>query len=179
MGKKSNKPDAVEMIIWMAITYLFTLLFKKWRERKYRSHFIGFSVNEHIQKIDLMDGRDFEIFVEKLYSLQGYKTKLTPTTGDQGIDVIAAKNGQKYGIQVKRYDGAVGNAAVQEVIAGKIYHNCDYGIVITNSTFTKSAIQLAESEGSIELIDRAKLKKLIYESHLSFAKQSSLERIHS
>jgi HJR/Mrr/RecB family endonuclease len=73
----------------------------------------------------------------------GFAISMTPITGDQGVDIIATRNGQKYAIQCKSYSGQVGNAAVQEVIAGKIFYDCDYACVITNSNFTPSAYQLA------------------------------------
>lgn len=174
MGHRSKKNDALELALLALLTLAFGYLYKLWRQRKYKKEFFGLSVNDHMQKIDSMDGREFEEFVDRLYMLQGYRTKLTPSSGDQGVDVIAAKDGKKYGIQVKRYFGSVGNAAVQEVIAGMIFHQCDYGIVITNSTFTNSAIQLAQRDGTIELIDRPKLKQLIYESHFKAAKQKQI-----
>lgn len=112
--------------------------------------------------IDLMTGTEFEEFIAKLFNSMGYYSSTTKASGDQGIDVIAEKNGIKYGIQAKCYSGAVGNSAVQEAAAGKQFYGCDKVIVVTNNSFTKSAIKLAEANGVI-LWDRFILsEKLIY-----------------
>ena len=110
--------------------------------------------------IDRMSGARFEKFIARLYGKLGYKSKRTSATGDQGIDVIVKKGFKKIGIQAKRYNGRVGNSAVQEAAAGKKYYKLDKVCVITNSGFTKSAIELARANG-VQLIDREGLKELI------------------
>ena len=113
-----------------------------------------------IDDVDLMNGREFEIFIAKLFSQMGYETEVTKTTKDQGIDVIASKNGNKIGIQAKCYSGIVGNSAIQEVVAGKNYYHLDKGMVITNSLFSDAAQKLAQAN-SIILWDRNILKEKI------------------
>ena len=109
-----------------------------------------------------MTGSEFEEFIAKLFIKMGYSAYTTKTSGDQGIDVIAEKNGIKYGIQAKCYSNSVGNSAVQEAVAGKSFYGCDKIIVITNNSYTKSAIELATANGVI-LWDRNILKeKLVY-----------------
>jgi HJR/Mrr/RecB family endonuclease len=115
-----------------------------------------------IDDVDLMNGVEFEKFIAMLFSKMGYSTKVTQETGDQGIDVLAEKNGTKIGIQAKCYSGTVPNAAIQEVAAGIAHYRCDKGIVITNNYFSKSAIKLAESN-NVVLWDRDKLKEKISE----------------
>ena len=85
---------------------------------------------------------------------------VTQGSGDQGIDIIAYKDGIKYGIQCKCYSSDIGNKAVQEVFAGKTFYECHIGIVLINQYFTKSAIELAKKDG-IVLWDRKMLLKLI------------------
>jgi len=82
----------------------------------------------------------------------------TPVTGDQGADLLANKDGKKIVIQAKRYDGAVGNKAVQEVVSAVSFYSADEGWVITNSTFTKSAKELAQKTG-IHLVDGFELAR--------------------
>ena len=119
-------------------------------------------VERDIFATDAMSGREFEMFVAQLYEDLGFKAEVTPGSGDQGADVIIIdSNGSKSAIQTKRYEGSVGNAAVQEVIAGRIYYKCFKSLVITNSTFTKSAVNLAKQDGHVELIDRDALSLLI------------------
>lgn len=112
-----------------------------------------------------MSGREFEIFIASLYKELGNNVILTPESGDQGVDVIVIDaNNNRVAMQTKRYGGSVGNSAVQEVIAGRKFHECSRSIVLTNSYFTKSAVSLALSDGQVELIDRGGLKSLIHEA---------------
>lgn len=71
----------------------------------------------------------------------------TPKTGDQGADVLILIEGVKIVIQAKKYTGAVGNAAVQEVFAAKEYYEADYAMVVTSSRYTQSASTLAGKIG--------------------------------
>ena len=92
-----------------------------------------------------MDGYQFEeqcaiILKRKHFS----KIEVTKSSGDQGVDIIAYKHRKKYGIQCKYYTYPVGNKAVQEAYAGANFYDCDKAMVMTNTTFTRSATELAE-----------------------------------
>lgn len=113
-----------------------------------------------IDDIDLMSGHEFERFIAKLFKNMGYSTNITKGSGDQGIDVIADKNGKKIGIQTKCYTGNVTNSAIQEVVAGLTHYKLDKAMVITNSSFTQSARELAQSNGVV-LWDREILKEKV------------------
>ncbi len=76
-----------------------------------------------IDDIDLMSGTEFEEFIALLFKKIGYSSQVTKQSGDQGLDVIAIKNGSKIGIQAKCYSNTVGNAAIQEAVAGKSFYN--------------------------------------------------------
>lgn len=83
-----------------------------------------------------------------------------------GADVIAYKDNIKYVIQAKFYSSPVGNKAVQEVVASIGMYKADEGIVVTNSTFTSSALELAQAN-NIELVDGEKIeeyKKIIIDN---------------
>jgi len=100
-----------------------------------------------------MSGIEFESWIVKLLKENGFDdVRGTPTTGDQGADIIALKGVRHIIIQAKRYNGSVGNKAVQEVISAMQYYGGNEGWVITNSIFTKSAIALAQ-KSKIRLID--------------------------
>jgi hypothetical protein len=113
-----------------------------------------------IDDVDLMNGQEFEKFIAELFAKMGFETKVTKASGDQGIDVIAAKNGDTIGIQAKCYSNTVGNSAIQEVVAGKNYYRLDKAMVITNNFFSDSARQLATAN-SIVLWDRNILREKI------------------
>ena len=109
-----------------------------------------------IDKIDKMNGFEFEEFIALLFKKIGYKTSVTKLSGDQGIDILAVRNNITLAIQAKCYSGIVGNHAIMEAAAGVKFYNADKCLVVTNSTFSKSAIELAKANG-VELWDRKKL----------------------
>lgn len=113
-----------------------------------------------LYRIDRMKGDDFEDFIKEIYIILGYTVEKTKKSGDQGIDLIVKKHFRRIGIQLKRYSHTVGNSAVQEAVAGRRYYQLDKVCVLTNSTYTKSAKELAKAN-KVELIDRENLKELI------------------
>ncbi|WP_211274612.1 restriction endonuclease [Anaerobacillus arseniciselenatis] len=114
---------------------------------------------EHVtmDDVDFMSGTEFEEFIYDLFKKMGYSVNLTPSSGDQGIDIVAVKNGLRIGIQTKCYSNSVSNKAIQEVVAGVKHYQLSKAIVITNNFFTKSAIALAQSN-DVVLWDRSMLE---------------------
>jgi len=106
--------------------------------------------------VDYLSGEQFETYVARLLRSLGYEVAGTPKTGDQGADLIARKDGRTVVIQAKRYEGPVGNKAVQEVIGAVHFYGGDEGWVVTNSTFTPSAKALAQ-KSNIRLVDSRNL----------------------
>ena len=141
-------------IILFFVPILFRLKEKR-EKKKYRDKLF----NSGIQTIDSLSPYDFEEYIASIYEKLGYSVDVTPKSGDYGLDVIASKKNEKLGIQVKKYSGSVGVKAVQEVIAGMVYYNCNKGVVVTNSkNFTKEARNLAAVKeiqlvGFDELVD--------------------------
>lgn len=114
-----------------------------------------------VSAIDGMEGHEFEYFCADLLRKVGFsEVTVTPGSGDQGVDVLAVKDGIKYAVQCKNYASALSNTPVQEVSAGKQFYGCHVGVVMTNSTFTPGAIQLAAAT-NVLLWDRRKLDELI------------------
>ena len=118
------------------------------------------SSQRRTQRFYRLSGLEFETYCAGLLKRCGYKNvTLTGGSGDQGIDIIATKHRKTYGIQCKKYDGRVGNKAVQQAYAGCTYYGLDYAVVLTNSYFTRSAYELAE-ETDVLLWDRDILLRL-------------------
>jgi restriction endonuclease Mrr len=108
-------------------------------------------------EIHYMSGPDFERFMADLLRQKGYQVEETPLSGDQGVDLIVPDlDGKRVVIQLKRWTGPVGNNAIQATFAGMAHYQADEGWIITTSTFTKSARELARST-SVRLIDRDEL----------------------
>lgn len=114
-----------------------------------------------IKEYDKMEGHEFEYFCGDILSKSGFENvEITKGSGDQGIDIIATKDGIKYGIQCKCYSSNIGNKAVQEAFAGKTFYGCHVSAVLTNQYFTKSAQELAKRNGVL-LWDRDRLDQFI------------------
>lgn len=111
-----------------------------------------------------LDGIGYEKACAEYLERNGYlNVKITPASGDQGVDIIAEKNGMKYGIQCKFYSQPVGNKAVQEIYSGILYYSCDKAVVMTNNDFTKSARELAAATG-VELWGNMTLDRILLDN---------------
>lgn len=105
-----------------------------------------------VSALRTLSGFQFERHVSEYYKRRGYHVRLTRGGGDQGIDVIAERQGRRIGVQCKQWIGTVGNDAVQQALAGKLFYNCTDAVVVCTSIFSKFARQLA-SKTDVELID--------------------------
>ncbi len=95
-----------------------------------------------------MTGQEYEERCARMLRRCGFdRVTLTRGSGDQGVDILARRKGARYAIQCKHYARPVGNKAVQEAFAGAAHYGCDYAAVLTNSTFTPAAEELADSTG--------------------------------
>lgn len=109
-----------------------------------------------IDEIDIMTGKQFEIFLSVYYRKLGYDVTVTPSTQDYGADLILRKNGIKTIVQAKRSKTPVSVRAVQEIVGAIKYYKADKALVITNNRFTENACNLARYN-KVELWDRKKL----------------------
>ena len=104
-------------------------------------------------------GIRFENHCMQILKQNGWEVKETPNTGDQGVDLIASINDLRICIQCKYHEKAIGNKAVQEISAGKLFWKGTHAILVSKSGFTKSAQQLAKSN-KVKLINEFQLKDL-------------------
>jgi len=112
-----------------------------------------------IEEMASLSGVDFETAVGRILLEHGWYVSATAATGDQGADIIASKGERRVIIQAKRYSGAVGNKAVQEVVGAIPFYDGTEGCVVTNSTFTPSARALAQ-KNHIRLIDGSRFEEI-------------------
>ena len=101
-----------------------------------------------------MDGQKYEYRVATYLRQHGFKkVSVTKASNDYGVDVIAYKHRKKYAVQCKYYSKPVGVHAVQQVVGGMRYYECDCAMVVTNSTYTRQAKELA-SRNDVELVEQ-------------------------
>ena len=105
-------------------------------------------------------GVPFEDFLQEVFEDLGYRVERTKVSRDQGVDLILKQDGTWIAVQAKGYAESVGNSAVQEVHTGMWFHKCKRFAVITNSTFTSSARELAIAVGC-NLIEGSQIPDLV------------------
>lgn len=106
--------------------------------------------------VDQMDGFSFEKYVVKLLKRQGYRNVRLTEKYDLGIDVIADKAGERWGIQVKRNRKPTKALSVRQAVAALRHYKCTRAMVVSNSIFTGAAKRIASSNDCV-LIDRSVL----------------------
>ncbi len=109
-----------------------------------------FRRNDDEEEIDTMSGTEFEDFMAEILHRSGVEVlELTKASGDFGADIIVMHEGERMAVQCKRYSRPIGVKAVQEAVSAKDYYKCTKAAVITNSTFTRQAVELAAESGVI------------------------------
>jgi restriction system protein len=116
-----------------------------------------------------MTPTEFEAFCAEELKRSGWSAHATRRSRDQGVDVIAEKPGIRVVLQCKLYSNPVGNKAVQEAAAAKAFEHAHYCAVVTNSSYTPAAEQLAAAN-KVLLLHYSDLRRI--ESFLSDKLQS-------
>ena len=148
---------------WSTLKYVlavFALLLVVKRVDKLTRGLVTWAQGRRTMSVDTMDGISFEHYVMRVLIDQGYKNVSLTEQYDYGVDIIAEKNGIRWGVQVKRYSGLVKAEAVRQVVTGLRLYSCDRAMVITNSTFSTVAKRLAESNDCV-LGDSASLHAMV------------------
>jgi restriction system protein len=104
-----------------------------------------------------LKGSQFEKYCANLLHELGYSVQVTKGSGDFGADLIL--NGS-ISVQCKLYSNPVSFRALQEVYSSMAKYKTKSAWVITNSRFTKQAMEFA-NDANIKLIDGVYLKSLI------------------
>jgi restriction system protein len=111
---------------------------------------------EHVPS---MSPLEYEQFAARLLERAGWKVSHCGRAGDQGCDVVAELRGFKAVVQCKLYRVRVGNNAVQQIAGARRHYNAQIMVVVAPSGFTRSAEQLAASNG-VNLMHHSQLHAL-------------------
>lgn len=79
--------------------------------------------------------------------------ELTKSSGDHGADLVIRKLEYSAVVQLKLYTTPVGNKAVQEAYTAKQHYHVGHAFVVTNSSYTRAAYEVAETTGVMLLQD--------------------------
>lgn len=137
---------------------LFTLL-GCWCFGAYRYRYV-LGVGDLVGRMDSMSGVEFEYAIADLMRKDGYSVRMTPATGDLGVDLVASRDRVSIALQLKCYANPVDRKAVSDVVAGMAYYRCTTAAVVTNNIFTPGAVKLAQAN-QCRLIDRRALSHWI------------------
>lgn len=98
------------------------------------------------REVEALNPYEFEAYVAAAFVERGWKARATKGSGDQGADVVAeSPAGVRFVVQVKKYRKAVGNKAVQEIVAAKAMYRATQAIVVTSGPgYTRAAEELAQ-----------------------------------
>jgi restriction system protein len=144
---------SVPVVISIAELYIRKRLDKRWLEK-----------HKRLIEWKTMNPKKFERIVAIIFEGLGYKTKVVGGSGDEGIDIIAHKDGKRFFIQCKRKD-RVPPKEVRE-FAGSIrdLKENEKGFLVTTGGFTEEGKVFAKDNPiEIELIDGFRLERLAKE----------------
>jgi len=171
----SNKALFLKLLLWglafIAVFIIIALLIKKSKIHKQSQWWTDEELRRWLSELQHWE---FENYIGDLFTKLGYKTRVIGGSYDEGIDVIAEKNGIKHYIQCKKYSNRVGVKEVREfygALADKLTH--DKAFFITTNDFSEEAERFA-ADKPIELIDSSKLIKYIRLSEKSNQKVEKL-----
>ena len=133
--------------------------------------------------------REFEHLVVKLLEKMGYggqvtaPGEVTPASNDGGIDGVIKEDVLGLGrihIQAKRYDRrrTVKRDEIQKFVGALAVAQSNKGVFITTSSYSKGAIEYAESlHGTtmLVLIDGQRLAEYMYDFNLGVQREQTIE----
>jgi restriction system protein len=126
------------------VVHLAVLVFDRILEPQYR---------------DDMTPEEFEHYCAAVLRRRKWSARVTQLSGDQGVDIIADKRGARIVVQCKKYSKPVGNRAVQEIVAAIAHEGAKRAIVVTTSSYTPAAKQLAASN-DVLLLHHSELHRI-------------------
>lgn len=117
---------------------------------------------------DGLSGYEFEEFVSHLMECLGYTSRVTPRSGDGGVDVIAHMDALGLQppiikIQCKRKTDQVGNAEVNQLL-GTLGEG-EFGLFVTLGSYSRPALELERNRSKLRLIDGDQLVEMILQNY--------------
>jgi restriction system protein len=114
--------------------------------------------------------KDFEAFVQNLFTKMGFDTKLYRASGDGGIDCVAFDphpiTGGKFIVQAKLYTRTVAPTHVRDLWGTVQHEGATKGIMITTSGYGPDSYKFAAGK-PINLIDGSGLLSICQEHNIS------------
>lgn len=114
-----------------------------------------------------LEGREFELFVAHLLECMGYRTRVTQTSGDGGVDIIAHKDPLGLEppiikVQTKRSTSPMGGPVVQNLVGTLAPGGTELGLFVSLGPFSKDAMHIERTRQDLRLINGKELVDLIF-----------------
>lgn len=118
-------------------------------------------------KITGLDWDEFQELIAGVLRAMGYKTRVTPTGADRGVDILASPDGfgfeqPRIVVECKHRKEAMGSQEIRSFLGGR--HKDDKGLYVSTGGFTKDARYEAERANiPVTLMDLDQLVDVIIE----------------
>jgi restriction system protein len=140
-----------------------------------------------IDTLRALDGHEFEHFVADLLAAMGYRTRVTPPSGDGGVDVIAHRDPLGLEppivkVQCKCSIASVGGPVVQSLTGTLAPGGAELGLFVTLGPYARDAIHIERTRQDLRLIGGTELVALIFDHYESLGPEWKrllpLRRVH-
>ena len=133
-----------------------------WRRSKRRQLIANVTQSPSANALDGMTWQEFEILIGEAFRQQGFAVTETGGGGaDGGVDLVLAKNGEKFLVQCKQWKAfKVGVSVVRELYGVMAAKGVAGGYVVTSGQFTAEAKEFAAGR-NIVLLDGGALRWLM------------------
>ena len=102
---------------------------------------------------------EFERELGEVFKRLGYRVQFTPSTGDDGIDLILKKDSKTTIVQCKGHQSPVGPAIAREIYGSLVASGADDAILACTGGFTQGVKKFALGK-PINLISAVELAKM-------------------
>lgn len=119
-----------------------------------------------------LTGHQFEEFMAHLMECMGYTARVTPKSGDGGVDVIAHMDPLGFQppivkVQCKRTTGQTPRPDVDQLLG--TLGDGEYGLFVNLGSFARGAVELERNRAKLRLINGEQFVDLIFEHYKSLA----------
>lgn len=136
---------------------------QRWETERARQAALKAQQRKHEQYWESLGGIEFEQELGKLFRAQGYNVKSTPTSGDQGIDLILRKDGKTTVVQCKAHKRPASPAMARELYGSMHAFGADYAILACTGGFTDGVVKFGRGK-PIELISAWDIARMAEET---------------
>lgn len=119
-----------------------------------------------------LSGHQFEEFIAHLLECMGYTARVTPKSGDGGVDVIAHMDPLGFQppivkVQCKRTTGQTPRTDVDQLLG--TLGDGEYGLFVNLGSFARGAVELERNRAKLRLINGEQFVDLIFENYAKLA----------